>query len=187
MAPTPSAQLLAAYASDPDFAVTLNKVTGFAAVVLRRGGRTTGLDEADDYVQQAVKLVLEGRRNLPPDATPRQIRAALYGIVESLIYHHRRKLRRRGRFIPIASEPGDGQISEQEIVEKRDDEAERAARQSLKSFLAKIDARLRRYALARVADPDATADQHARYQRVPVAAIRAMDKRLRRRRDLWGD
>lgn len=161
------------------------------AHTLKRYGR--GVDRhgksADDYVYEAIEALLTRRRYFPFD------RVALFtflcNTIRSLHTHEAVAIAGEGAHLAIVRK-GAEDVSAAEWDEERliaasgaeDHDALLLAR----DFLLDIrDTELRRYATLRAFETYDTANDYAEALGVPVSTIRNWDKRLRRRRDRWGD
>lgn len=144
------------------------------------------LGRPEDYAQEAIKLVLAETRHLPAD---KPVFHGLCGVVDSLIVHDFEKTQRRGPQIPIGTLPDDQEstgISEERLASGGDDGvATLELHEHLQHFLDLLEPELRVYALARIADEEKTAEEHARALGVSVPDIRNLQKRLVRRREQW--
>ncbi|HEX7830367.1 MAG TPA: hypothetical protein VF787_11965, partial [Thermoanaerobaculia bacterium] len=140
--------------------------------------------EPSDYVQQAVVLFLEGTRTPSGNRTLFEF---LCGVVNSLISHEAEKSRMRGPHyaINIGVEDAASGISEDRLPSTESFESGWLANDEMERFLQSIEPDLALYARLRMAKPGATADEYARDLGVPVAEVRNMDKRLKRRREQW--
>lgn len=161
-----------------------------AARIFHFGGVAATLrSRTEDYVQEAVKLILDGTRHFDP--SERTLFGALSGVIDSLISHDLEKSVRRGVHLSLVQADGDnliaGEMLEEHLAAKDDFEAEIVLRDQFEAFLASLhdDAELQRYARLRAANTCVTADEYAALMRMPVENVRNMDRRLRRRRLNW--
>lgn len=134
---------------------------------LRQAGRTP-----DDYVQEAVALALEGRRNIPVEAAHSPV-GFFAVVIDSLISHDAEK-RRRQPSVPV---------DEIDVADPSSDfEAAFAAREEAEQFVASLDAELQVYARLRLMGVMQRAEEYAAALNTTVAHIRNLEKRLQRQR-----
>lgn len=133
---------------------------------LRESGRGP-----DDYVQQAVTLVLEGHRSLSPEAG-RSPLGFLTGIIDSLISHDDQKTRQHGT--RIAFDQMKGAPPTYEI------EGDIIARGEAEQFVSSLNSELQAYARLRLSDKYSTAEEFATALETTVEHVRNLDRRLRR-------
>jgi hypothetical protein len=86
----------------------------------------------------------------------------------------------------VDPESGAGQCSEERLPAlPADDRAAELAEKKAAAFVAALPTDLATYTEKRMDHPDASANDHALALNVAVKDVRAMNKRLRRRRSLW--
>jgi hypothetical protein len=168
----------------------VKRLLGYARYRLSRHG-TAGnrfCNKPDDYVQEAVKLYLDGVRRFSP--TPETtLFAFLCGVVDSLISHDAEKTERRGYQIALSSDDPDDagfDFLETRLASPENFEENIVLQNEYERFLKLLDPDLREYVRLRV-DEEAmpTAEEFAATLRTSVSEIRNMDRRLRRRRNQW--
>jgi DNA-directed RNA polymerase specialized sigma24 family protein len=143
---------------------------------------------AEDYVQEAVALLFEGKRHFVP-APDRSLFRFLCGVVDSIINHSGEKARRRGTQLFIGNEAGEdgvpGGLDEEHLASDDDFEEQIIARDELERFMESLEPDLERYVRLLAADQSVSAEEHALSLGTSVSEIRNMDRRLRRRRNQW--
>lgn len=173
-----------------DWVGTTKRLLAYARYRLSRHGALAGRynNKADDYVQDAVMLLMDGTRRYPC-GSGKTLFGFLCGVVDSLISHDGEKARRRGPEMFIGYEQGED-AEPDEYPEERlsggNDFVDRIiADDELSRFLGCLDPDLVEYARLRATAEMMSAEEYADALGVPVSEIRNMDKRLRRRRPQW--
>lgn len=169
---------------------TTKRLLAYARYRLSRHGALAGRynNKADDYVQDAVMLFMDGTRRYPC-GSGKTLFGFLCGVVDSLISHDAEKARRRGPEMFIGCERGEDaeldEYAEERLSARSDFEDRIIADDELSRFLGCLAPDLVEYARLRATAEQMTAEEYADVLDVPVSEIRNMDKRLRRRRPQW--
>lgn len=144
--------------------------------------------EAGDCVQDAIRLVLEGRRHFEY-GTESEFFTYICDVIDSLINHDADKTRRRGAAVAITNEAfheeTGSQLNEARVASGEDLEHDFLFRDDLARFLASLESDLAAYARLRAENDDLQTADYASVLGTTVEEIRNMDRRLRRRRDQW--
>jgi hypothetical protein len=144
---------------------------------------------ADDFVQQAVTLLLTGQRRFPLNGEI-QLFGFLCGVIDSLTSHAAEKVRRRTKNgsseVSIVSDRvGDAapdEVTEEHLGAPADFEAELIARDRFERFVGSLEPRLAAYVRLRSTGRYATAEEYAKALSTAVPEIRNLDRQLWRRR-----
>lgn len=141
-----------------------------------------------DCVQDAIRLVLEGRRHFE-SGTQSEFFHYICDVIKSLISHDGEKTKRHGIAVSIASDAPEeeptAQLNEARVASDQNVEYEVVFRDDLTRFLASLEPELARYAHLRAEHDDLQAIDFAAVLGTTVEEIRNMDRRLRRRREQW--
>jgi DNA-directed RNA polymerase specialized sigma24 family protein len=160
------------------------------AHTLKRYGR--GMDRhgksAEDYVYDAIETLLTRRRYFPFDRV--KLFTFLCNTIRSLHTHEAQAIAGEGAHLAIVrtsvDEVSAGEWNEERLVAPSGSE-DHDALLLARDFLLDIrDIDLRRYATLRAFGAYDSASEYAAALGIPLSTIRNWDKRLRRRRDRWG-
>lgn len=165
-----------------DWSEMTPRLLTFAAFRLARYGRFSarfGKTPAD-YVQEAVELLLTGRRHIPRQGDI-SIFSFLSGIISSLVSHDAERPKNVS-FTQLDFAEDDELLGEQEPLDDTDIEREVIAREEAERFIESLDHDLQEYVRLRATGYYSTAEELARALNKPVATIRSLDRRLRRMR-----
>jgi hypothetical protein len=167
----------------------VRKLLAYASFRISRfGGAAYLRQKIEDYVQEAVKLMLDGTRHF--EFNEQALFAFLCGVVDSLVSHDAEKARRRGTHLSIIAAPSNddakGETYEDRIASAADIEGDVVLRDQLDTFVTSLpDGRIRTYTRMRASESCATAEEYASAMNTTVEEVRNMDRRLRRRRVRW--
>ncbi|HXH37359.1 MAG TPA: hypothetical protein VNN08_01905, partial [Thermoanaerobaculia bacterium] len=170
-----------------DWNVMVPRLLAYAHTRLARHGRAAKSygSLAADYVQEAVRRLLDGSRRFEPALSAKvTLFVFLCSVIDSLVSHDAERTWRRGPHLPIGDDQPD-EVSERLLPWDHDFTGEVFARDELEHFIAGLEPDLARYARLRAVREDATAEQLATELGISVSDIRNLDKRLRRRRSAW--
>jgi RNA polymerase sigma factor (sigma-70 family) len=143
----------------------------YTARRLRRfGNQPATAAKAEDYVQEAVVLLLEGRRHFSPGAG-RSLFAFLAGVIDSLIAHAAAKTRHK-----VSATPSTGSTPP---VAGNDIDDVIAAHDAANEFLATLGADVQAYARLRLSE-DLRPEEYASVLNISVDEVRNMQRRLKR-------
>ena len=135
------------FPAETDWKLMTKRVLGFATARLSRHGSYAFryVSRAEDYVQDAVALYMEGtRRSAAKDE--QELYSFLCGVVSSLINHDAEKAGRRGVHTSITvDDPESGDVEEIEIPSGEHFETDIIAADKLEHFLASLDPDLEQY------------------------------------------
>ncbi|HWS73208.1 MAG TPA: hypothetical protein VN605_13930, partial [Thermoanaerobaculia bacterium] len=173
--------------STTQWTVMIPKV--IAHTVRKLGPRSTRHGKSpEDYVQDAVLLVLLRRRHFPHYRGV-SLFTFLCHVVHGLRSNDAIRVADEGPHLTIVVKPSDDRSSGEYLEEhlpavdfqSADDDATRAA----DDFLASLDGKLREYATLRALGAFNTATEYAEALHVTVQAIRNYDRQIKRRRRRW--
>lgn len=186
-------QALAAVVASADWDDLTKRLLAYASWRLTRftSAKRAGCT-ADDYVQQAVTLLLTGQRRFPADGDV-QLFSFLCGVIDSLTSHAAEKIRRRTKNgaaeVAIVSEENDDTaldgIGEEHLGAPAHFEAELIARDCFERFARSLEPRLAAYVRLRISGRYGTAEEYAKALSTTVPEIRNLDRQLWRRRNRY--
>jgi DNA-directed RNA polymerase specialized sigma24 family protein len=184
-------QLRPEFRSQPFWLNHTPRFKAFAAHLLSkqvfRGvrGLPPGADEAHDYVNYAVLLILEGRRRCPEHVSSVSF---VLGVISSLVSHDSETPEARAPHFFIGTIDDDDEGDGRNVVgdvRVASGEEEIIARDLAGNFMNHLPDLLRRYVQLLVSGGARTAEDRANELGVSVAEIRNLNRRLRRLRALW--
>jgi hypothetical protein len=159
---------------------------------LKRASRYHGTayvrQKVKDYVQEAVKRMLDGTRHF--ESSEEALFGFLCGVIDSLMSHDAETMRRRGAHLSLVPSPAsddatDG-IYEDRLASPEDLESDIILRNRLRAFISSLDDReLETYIVMRACDACTTTEEYAAAMIRTVEEVRNMDRRVRRRRQQW--
>jgi hypothetical protein len=150
--------------------------------LVRYGGAARFYDEPGDYVQEAVRLFLSGRRQYDPKLS---LFVFFCGVLNSLISHDSDRVRRERGAQYDGVAPTDEDDLDEQLPSGHDFEADFLSRDELQRFIATLETDLAAYANKRAEGTWSTAEEFAVALGTTIDQIRNMDRRLRRRRQEW--
>jgi len=144
--------------------------------------------KVEDYVQEAVKRMLDGTRHF--ELSEEGLFGFLCGVIDSLMSHDAERTRRRGAHLSLvpafASDDETDGIREDWLASPEDLESDVILRNRLRTFVASLeDRQLETYTLMRACDACTTTEEYAMAMGMTVEDVRNMDRRVRRRRPQW--
>lgn len=155
-----------------------------------RHGAASGryVNKPDDYVQEAVTALLDGRRRYSP-SPEKTLFAFLCGVVDSLLSHDAEKAERRGTHLFIGNDDVDDappdEYSEDRLASNDNFEEDIIVKDELAHFMGFLEPDLQTYVRLRARDTQSSAEECAATLQISVSDVRNMDRRLRRRRERW--
>jgi DNA-directed RNA polymerase specialized sigma24 family protein len=173
-----------------DWVKTTKRLLAYSRFRLFRHGTLAGryCNKAEDYVQEAVMLFMDGTRRFPC-GSGKTLFGFLCSVVDSLISHDGEKTLRRGREMFLGGDQGEDaerdEYTEEHLSANDDFEERIIADDELERFLASLAPDLVQYVRLRASMQLMTAEECAEALGTTVSEIRNMDKRLRRRRSQW--
>jgi DNA-directed RNA polymerase specialized sigma24 family protein len=179
---------LAEIVSELDWEAWTRRWTAYARKRQCRHGSAAArfLSQPGDCVQDAIHLILEGRRRFE-SGTLTAFFAFVCGVIDSLISHEASRARRYRAVALVGDtdEPMPGEIFEGMLVAPGSSESELLFLDDLEEFIKTLEIDLATYARLRACDSYSPSEEYAEALSVPVSEIRNMDRRLRRRRIQW--
>lgn len=144
------------------------------------------LSQPGDYVQEAIRLTLEGRRHFE-NGTVDEFFAFICSVIDSLISHEASREKRHFcvALVSDTDEPAMGEVYESNLAATGSSEEKLLFLNDLEKFLTILESDLATYARLRAVDAYSTAEEYAIALNTSVSEIRNMDRRLRRRRNQW--
>lgn len=155
--------------------------------VMTYGGAVFLRERISDYVQESIRLVLDGTRRVEAN-DEKEFFIKLCGVIDSLVSHDLEKAVRRGLHLQLVlDEPADDArdvIYESSLPSPDDFECDVILRNRVDRFIGKLEGHeLQAYARMRANDLHGSAEEYAIALHTTVENVRNMDRRLRRRKN----
>jgi len=141
-----------------------------------------GGEEPQDYVMRAAALIFEGQRRCPADVD--SVRFVL-GVIRSLITHDAEKPENRQTHAFVSDESKT--IDQGQLVDRKSASVDEllTANDLARDFVGTLPEEYRSYVELLISGECDSAAECAERLGVEVAAVRSMDKAIRRRRRAW--